>query len=128
VKVIAQLLPSLPIGPSYRVVFMRRDLDEVLRSQRVMLARRGSPAAACEDGFANGEMRRTLIGHIAETEDWLRARAGTAVLYVSYNRLLSEPRRQMERVSRFLGGDLDLDAMAAVVEPSLYRQRPPGSR
>ena len=138
VKVIAYLLRPLPVGPRYRIVFMRRNLDEILRSQSIMLARRaaaglpatagavaagahGAPKDAATD---DAEMRRTLMAHVAETEAWLRGRPDIDVLYVSYNRMLAEPRRQMERVSRFLGGGLKVDAMVAVVEPTLYRQRP----
>jgi hypothetical protein len=44
-------------------------------------------------------------------------------MYVSYNRVLKDPRREAERIDGFLGCDLDVDAMAGVVDPSLYRQR-----
>jgi len=129
VKVITYLLPRLPRGPRYRVVFMRRNLDEILRSQQVMLSRRGAspprePGASPAEGADDAEMRRVLMAHIAETEDWLRGRDDIDVLYISYNRMLIEPRPQLERLTRFLGGDLDVAAMAAVVDPALYRQRP----
>jgi hypothetical protein len=118
VKVIARLLPDLPAGEGYKVLFMRRDLDEVLRSQRKMLERRGEPP-----GPADEEMRRLLLGHVIETEDWLRTRADMQVLFISYNRVVSDPRPQIERVNRFLGDSLDLEKMVAAVDASLYRQR-----
>ena len=43
VKVISYLLESLPGEVSYRVIFMQRDLDEVLLSQKRMLDRDGKP-------------------------------------------------------------------------------------
>src|ERR1700675_612032 len=42
VKVISQLLLSLPEGHEYRVIFMQRPLPEVLKSQDEMLRRRGT--------------------------------------------------------------------------------------
>ena len=41
IKIISYLLRSLPPQFNYRVVFVRRDLDEVLASQSKMMARRG---------------------------------------------------------------------------------------
>ena len=118
VKVIARLLVDLPPGERFKIVFMRRDLDEVLRSQRKMLERRGEP-----EGPPDEEMRRLLLGHVLETEDWLRTRPEMETLYVSYNRMVAEPRPQAERINRFLGGTLDVDRMVAAVDASLYRQR-----
>ncbi len=118
VKVIARLLPDLPVGERYQVLFMRRDLDEVLRSQRKMLERRGEP-----EGPPDEEMRRLLLGHVIETEDWLRTRSDIQTLFVSYNRVMAEPRAQAQRVNQFLGGRLDLEKMTAAVDASLYRQR-----
>ena len=41
VKMVHLLLLDLPLGHSYRVVLMRRNLEEVVRSQDVMLERNG---------------------------------------------------------------------------------------
>src|SRR5215211_3521881 len=41
VKMVYRLLYDLPADHSYRVLFMRRKLEEVLASQRVMLERHG---------------------------------------------------------------------------------------
>src|SRR5271170_1908144 len=54
VKVISQLILSLPSGPDYRVVFMQRPLPEVLKSQDEMLRRRGN-ADSITDNSAMGE-------------------------------------------------------------------------
>lgn len=118
VKVIARLLVDLPPGERFKVVFMRRDLDEVLRSQRKMLERRCEP-----EGPPDEEMRRLLLVHVLETEDWLRTRPEMETLYVSYNRMVAEPRPQAERLNQFFGGALDLERMVAAVDASLYRQR-----
>lgn len=118
VKVISYLLGELPQGYRYKVLFMRRQLDEVLLSQRAMLARRGE-----RDDGDEAETRRALVGHLAAVERLLRRRRDMEVLFVSYNRVLAEPRRQVARIDTFLGGGLDLGEMAASVDPSLYRQR-----
>jgi LPS sulfotransferase NodH len=117
VKVISALLPRLPIDRPLRVVFMRRKLDEVLASQAAMMARRDEPLTA-----SDAELRKAFVLHLAETEAWLD-RSGLPVLYVSYNRLLREPSAQCQRLADFLDLPDATAAMAAVVEPSLYRNR-----
>ena len=44
-KMVSQLLYELPASETYRVIFMERDLDEMIRSQEKMLSRLGKPTA-----------------------------------------------------------------------------------
>lgn len=126
VKLISQLLFDLPQGlpgeasPAvrYKVVFMRRNLDEVLRSQRKMLDHRSE-----DDPATDEQMKELFVTHLEEVESWLRSRGDIDVLFVSYNRMLQEPRKGAERISRFLGDVLDVDAMISTVDPALYRNR-----
>ncbi|WP_428267595.1 sulfotransferase [Haliangium sp.] len=124
VKLIARLLLDLPAPDPervrYKVVFMRRDLDEVLRSQKKMLARRGEDA-----GQSDEEMKELFVAHLEEVETWLRSRDDVDVLFVSYNRMVAAPDKGVERVHAFLGADLDLAAMKASIDPGLYRNRKP---
>lgn len=117
VKMVSQLLFDLPTDRKYKVVFMRRELREVLASQQKMLDRRGE-----DQGPGDTDMKRMFVSHLAEMEGWLRKQNHIEVLYVSYNRMLKEPRKNAQRVADFVGG-LDVDAMAAIVDPTLYRQR-----
>ena len=118
VKVISQLLYDLPPDRRYKVVFMRRKLDEVLASQKTMLERRDEDNQSTDD-----EMKSMFASHVAEVEAWLKAADHMDVLYVSYNRLVSEPAPQLARLNDFIGGKLDVARMREVVEPALYRQR-----
>ena len=118
VKVISYLLRYLPADLEYRVLFLRRELDQVVRSQRTMLERLGQPV-----GETDGEARRLLAEHLVDVEAWLETAAHVRRLGVSHARVLSDPRGESERIARFLGRELDLDAMARAVEPALWRQR-----
>lgn len=117
VKLISQLLLGLPEGGPYKVVFMRRPLAEVLASQKKMLERRGEPP-----GASDTEMTSTFAAHLEEVEAFLRRRDDIDTLFVSYNRLVTEPGPQLERLTAFLP-DLDGAAMASAIDPSLYRNR-----
>ena len=118
VKVIAFLLEHLPATHNYKVVFMNRKLDEVLVSQSTMLTRLGEP-----DETHDARMKQLYVNHLARTKTMLRHRPHFQVHNVRYLDVIEDPRRHARAVSRFLGGGLDIDAMADVVDPGLYRNR-----
>lgn len=118
VKVISQLLLDLPDNERYKVVFMRRSLDEVLASQEKMLIRRQE-----EDKAPHEEMKSTFASHVEEIEAWMRKAPHIDVLFVSYNRMQNDAERQIERICSFFDANLDAAEMATVIDPNLYRQR-----
>lgn len=121
VKIILSLLPQLPRGFAYRVVVMRRDLDEVIASQRVMLERAGRRGGR----IGPDQLKRLYEAELAKHDAWVAGRGDVVSVSVSYNRLLDEPKPVVETLDGFLGGGLDRAAMLAVVDPALYRQRSP---
>ena len=121
VKMISQLLYDLPSSEAYRVIMMERDLDEVLVSQEKMLARLGRAAAPRD------QMKQSYLLHLERLNEWLRKQPNIAILDVNYNDLLAFPQEQAERLSFFLDGRPDAEAMAGVVDPALYRNRKAGA-
>jgi hypothetical protein len=119
VKVISQLVQHLPPQYEYRVVFMLRKLAEVLASQRQMLIRRGRSSDAVRD-----ETLTQVFGkHLAQVQEWIEAQPNMQVLYVDYGEVLAHPVEQAQCVNQFLGGALNVMAMASVVDKHLHRQR-----
>jgi hypothetical protein len=119
VKIISELLRQVPPHYPCRVIFMQRHMSEILASQRQMLVRRGKPADAAGDA----EMAALFEQHLRRVEQWLAQQPHMQVLYVNYNDLLADPTPQIAAINRFLGGELDTAAMAAAIDPALYRQR-----
>jgi hypothetical protein len=119
VKVISQLLLALPDGHEYRVIFMQRPLPEVLKSQDEMLQRRGSE----ETTGNNSAIEEAFQRHIAEVHQWLAGKKNVQVLRVHYHRVLREPKSVAAEIAKFLGIELDIEAMAGQVDGSLYRNR-----
>ena len=122
VKVVHALLRDLPAGHQYQVVMMHRNLDEVVASQRAMLARLGRPGANLPD-VRLGEILGTQL---AEVEKWLQRQPNFRVLVVEHRDCLARPAWVAAEVNRFLGGGLDEHRMAGVVDPALHRQRAGG--
>ncbi len=120
-KMVSQLLYELPSNERYRIIFMERNLDEVILSQEKMLARLGKPAAPAD------LIKRHFTSHLDRLREWLAGRRNMRVLYIRYADLVERPEVQTARVSEFLEGRVDADRMAKTVEPSLYRNRRPST-
>ena len=119
VKVISQLLLTLPAGWEYRVIFMQRPLAEVLASQEQMLRNRGN----FDSAGGSSAVMKAFQDHLFEVNAWLNGKPNLKLLRVHYHRVLSEPRQVSARVSQFLEANLNLEAMVQQVDQSLYRQR-----
>jgi hypothetical protein len=118
VKVIGALLVHMPPDYEYRVLFMRREMSEILASQAKMLENRG------EDSKVDDETMAALFSkHVIEVEEWMDSQSNLEYIDVDYNAMLADPTPYVQKINQFLGGELDETAMVAVVDPKLYRQR-----
>ena len=118
VKVISALLKHLPPEYAYKVIFMHRNIDEIIASQKQMLVRRGEP-----NRFTDEDLARMFQNHLNQVHHWLKDQQHVEVLHVDYNELLENPLKSIAGIKRFLGNGVDDARMAAVVDSSLYRQR-----
>ncbi len=118
VKVISALLEYLPPEHEYKVLFMNRKMPEVLASQRKMLERRGEKSEISDEKLAE-----LLRKHVKQVKLWLIQQPNFEMLDLDYNAMLLDPEPWAEKVNAFLGGGLDVRAMAEVVDPALYRNR-----
>lgn len=119
VKIVSSLVRWLPETYDYQVIFMERNLDEVIASQNKMLADRGS----LQDEGQHDRIRHLYQTHIEDTLRLLDARRCISTLVVDYSETLARPEDTARRVDRFLQGRLDVSRMAAAADPALYRNR-----
>lgn len=117
-KVISMLLYDLPKEKKYKTIFMRRELTEILASQRIMLHRHGKSVQSDD-----ADIGRIFAKHLHDITAWLAKQNNMEVLYVSYNEMMTRPRTNVEAVNRFLGNHLDVAKMVAVIDHTLYRNR-----
>jgi hypothetical protein len=118
-KVISFLIRFLPGDNDYRVIFMRRDLDEVLDSQDKMIQRLGSADAAAE----REAMKEAYRNDIVRTRLHCRKQPNFELLEVHYAATIEDAAATVRAVNAFLGGRLDEGAMQSAVDASLYRNR-----
>jgi hypothetical protein len=120
VKMVSQLLYDLPPSERYRIVFMERDLDEVLDSQEKMLRRLGQPVAPRDP------MRRAFTLHLNRIRRWMTEQPNFTVLRIRFSDVVARPADEVARVNEFLGGRLDVTAALGAIDPMLYRNRKAG--
>lgn len=119
VKVISYLIRHLPPGYTYKVIFMRRAMAEILASQKKMLVNRGEPT----DKVSDEELTVLYEKHLEQIFAWINANPNFSCLQVDYNRLLKDPAPALKQLEAFLGGKVNVQKMGEVVDPQLYRQR-----
>jgi len=118
IKIISSLLEYLPREYQYKIIFMERDLQEVLASQQKMLKNRQ------EDSIVkNTKMHTQFEKHHSDIKYWLARQPNMDVLYISYNKMLASPQIDCVRVADFIGLSLDVEKMLTVPNKNLYRNR-----
>lgn len=124
IKTISFLLQDLPLDLNYQVLFMRRNIEEVLRSQNTMLERSGTVGTLVPDE----KMRQNYAFHLKKVYYLLDHTPNFQVHYVDYSAVVADPLGEAKRINTFLGRSLDVEAMASAVEAGLYRNRQPTAR
>jgi hypothetical protein len=118
IKIISYLLKELPPDNNYKVLFMRRHLNEILASQKKMLDRRGETNESSDE-----RMTDIYQNHLWKVGYLMKHSPHIDALDLPYRKVLENPAEQADEINRFLGGGLDVGKMSGVVDSQLYRNR-----
>jgi hypothetical protein len=118
IKIISSLLEYLPSGYSYKIIFMERELKEILASQKKMLVNRNESSK-----LDDSEMELQFRNHLASVKAWLVRQVNIEILYVDFNSLISNPKPWCDRISDFISVPVDVNRMLSVPSEKLYRNR-----
>lgn len=118
IKIISHLLACLPPELNYKIIFMERDLDEVLASQRKMLVNQGQG----EENLSDERLGQIFSQQLRQVKKMLADRQ-ISTLFLGYQDVLEDPVEISTQLRAFLGNNLDQQAMRDVVDHNLYRQR-----
>lgn len=118
VKIVAPLLKHIPARVPCQVIFLLRDIDEVLRSQETMLSRSGKKVSGTDP-----QMKRFLKAELETVMRSLENRPNLKLLLMEYPEVVKRPKEAAEMIAKFLGKDLPVKKMASAVKGDLYRQR-----
>ncbi len=119
VKIIAQLLPFLPADYEYKIIFMRREMGEVLQSQQIMLGREKD---AKSKAFPMG-LSEAFAKQLEKVEHWIEMQPNVEIIDINYKDVIENPGAEIDRVISFLGKGGNKDEMMSVVDKNLYRNK-----
>ena len=115
VKIVAPLLNFLDPEYRYKIIFMKRDLNEIIKSQRMMT---GKDPEVMPVNLYNSYVR--LLGSV---ESWKNKEPGVEVIYLDYKDVMNNPEENIDKIQSFIGQDLDKEAMASCIDKTLYRNK-----
>jgi hypothetical protein len=118
VKIIYIFLYHLPRDHRYKVLFMRRSLDEVVASQKAMLRRRKEG-----DRMSDQQLMDSFSDQLQRLDLWIRRQKNFTIHYFDHTDVLNDPATAALEIKNFLAMPLDTQAMAQSVVPSLHRNR-----
>lgn len=119
VKIIAQLLFNLPARFDYKIIFMQRDMAEILRSQQIMLGKK----VAVEKQAYPIVLAEAFKKQLEKAEASIKRMPNAEVLYVDYASVIENPLEIAETIAEFLGEDMNTEKMAEAVDKQLYRNK-----
>jgi len=119
VKIISHLLPHLPAKYNYKVIFMLRDLSEIIRSQHKMLVLQGKH----KESTYPVRLEMAYKNQLLNANHWLKTNHNASVLYINHIDAIEKPQETAKKVEQFLGIKMDLTKMASVVDSSLHREK-----
>ncbi len=119
IKIIAHLLKYIPKDLPAKILFIERDIEEVLMSQQKMIDRLGTKAPAAKPEV----LKQVFAKQVAAIKADLADNSESTAIYLNYRDTIADPTAAVSTVADFLGIDLDLAAMEEAVDSSLYRNR-----
>lgn len=121
IKIISHLLPHLQPGLKYKILFMEREMEEVLKSQQIMIAKENKKIQnAYPLALAN-----TFEKQLQQIKNWLERQPNIEVLFLNYAAVIENPQEYASKIKEFTGLALDVSNMITAVDPSLHRNQNP---
>lgn len=115
VKVVAPLLKFLPPKYRYKVIFMNRDLSEVIKSQQKMIGKNTENLPI--------KLFQSYTKHLNQVEIWKEKEPNVELIYLDYKEVLDNTGQAIEKIVKFIGVEMDKEAMKLCVDTSLYRNK-----
>lgn len=118
IKIVSPLLKFLPDNFDYQIIFVKRNLEEVMASQREMLL--GKNKGVKDNQL---KLKKAFKKHLKDIERWIENQKNIEVIYVDHGKVIKSPEKEIEKIACFLKRRLDIKKTSKTVDPLLYRQR-----
>lgn len=120
IKIITQLVSFLPSDFFYHILFMERNIDEIISSQEKMLER----SNVKRNNPVNRDiLKKTFLQHTERTKHWIEAQNNMRLVNVSYKGLVTNTCVEIEKINAKLSIMLNTETSLRVVAPELHREK-----
>lgn len=114
-KVVAPLLKFLPGELRYKIIFMNRDINEVVKSQQKMIGKDPETLPI--------QLINAFHNQLEVVNSWKNKEPGVEMIYVNYTDVLNNPNEVIKNLQSFIGVDLNTQEMEKCIDKSLYRNK-----
>lgn len=119
VKVVSHLLPNLPMRYKYKIVFMERDLNEVVTSQSKMLQNLGK----LEQNSTHYSIESSFNQTNEKVKNWIHGKQNIDVLFINYKDAIEKSDETIKQLNLFFNSALETDKMHSIVDKNMYRTK-----
>lgn len=115
VKITSYGLKFLPKNRTYKIIYMKRNLDEIINSMQTMM----------KVNNENKKSTRELLKKLEDfTEDLMEEDNNIYPYYINYNTLMKDPTPELNKLCIFLGiPESKIKKMVLAIDKDLYKER-----
>jgi predicted AlkP superfamily phosphohydrolase/phosphomutase/tetratricopeptide (TPR) repeat protein len=119
VKIIAPLLFALPEKFIYKIIFMNRNIHEVILSQQKMLTSEGR----AKEGTFSISLNNSFSNILKKVENWRERSHHVEILYIEHKELIKNPVIEINKVKQFLDFEVSAQELSKIIDRNLYRSK-----
>ncbi len=116
VKVISHLLKFLPKNQKYKIIFINRDVNEIIKSQQKMLKDKIK-------NYSPKTLKKAFKKELNNVKLWINKKPNIEILNLSFKEVIKNPKKEINKIIKFLNVPLDMDKMISIIDPNLYRNK-----
>ena len=119
VKIVANHLCNLPANRKYKVIFMDRDIHEVMSSQEKMLKQLGKKPSK----LFPLKLMNALEASRRKAIEWAKQEQNVDLLVVYYAEVIENPFEQALLITDFLEDQVEPEGLVKAIDSKLYREQ-----
>lgn len=108
VKIVSPFLRYLPKDYKYKIIFMERDLVEVIASQEKMTGEKSGK-----------DLIEAFKNHLLDIKMWLKRQKNIEVIFINYRQLVNNPLLELEKIGLFLNFSFPFEKLSKVIDKNL---------
>ena len=119
IKIVSPLIKYLPVELYYKIIYIIRDLDEIILSQERMLSEKNIK----DDTINSNELKKLFFKDLRQTRNWVNKELHCDYLEIFHSKLLANPEPEIERLKSFFKIDANKTSVLKVIDNKLYRSK-----